>query len=110
MSHELRSEPELRTAIAKTLRALGLVVEEGVACEIGCADLVIGQCDTIYEVKHRLTRSAIYTGIGQVLLYRQSLNRQAQVVIAGYEAPETKTLRPYVEALGIEVVIWSDST
>ncbi len=43
-----------------------------------------------------------------MLLYRQCLNPQARVVLAGYEAPETQALRPSVEALGIDIVCWSD--
>jgi DNA-binding Xre family transcriptional regulator len=99
-----RSEPALRAAIAQTLRAHGLAVDEQVACAAGAADLVTARRDAIYEAKLFLSRKALQQAVGQLMLYRASINPEARVIIVGYPTSETATLRPHIEALGIEVV------
>jgi DNA-binding Xre family transcriptional regulator len=99
-----RSEPTLRAAIAKTLRAHGLAVEEQVACAAGAADLVTTRRDAIYEAKLFLSRKALQQAVGQLMLYRASINPAARMIVVGYPTPETAALRPHIEALGIEVV------
>jgi DNA-binding Xre family transcriptional regulator len=99
-----RSEPALRAAIAQTLRAHGLAVDEQVACAAGAADLVTARRDAIYEAKLFLSRKALQQAVGQLMLYRASINPEARMIVVGYPTPETATLRPHIEALGIEVV------
>src|SRR3954453_22429849 len=68
-----RTESELRAAIVRSLRAYGIVVDTKVACAVGEADLVTSRRDVICEVKHRLTRKALFQAVGQILIYRWSL-------------------------------------
>jgi DNA-binding Xre family transcriptional regulator len=103
-----RSEPALRAAIAQTLRAHGLAVDEQVACAAGAADLVTARRDAIYEAKLFLNRKALQQAVGQLMLYRASINPEARMIVVGYPTPETAALRPHIEALGIEVVCWKD--
>jgi hypothetical protein len=103
-----RSEPALRVAIAQTLRAHGLAVDEQVACAAGAADLVTARRGAIYEAKLFLSRKALQQAVGQLMLYRASINPEARMIVVGYPTPETAVLRPHVEALGIEVVCWRD--
>jgi DNA-binding Xre family transcriptional regulator len=99
-----RSEPALRAAIAQTLRAHGLAVDEQVACAAGAADLVTARRDAIYEAKLFLNRKALQQAVGQLMLYRATINPEARMIVVGYPTPETAALRPHIEALGIEVV------
>ena len=99
-----RSEPALRAAIAQTLRAHGLAVDEQVACAAGAADLVTARRDAIYEAKLYLSRKALHQAVGQLMLYRASINPEARMIVVGYPTPETAILRPHIEALGIEVI------
>ncbi|HEU5101436.1 MAG TPA: helix-turn-helix transcriptional regulator [Roseiflexaceae bacterium] len=103
-----RSEPALRAAIAQTLRAHGLAVDEQVACAAGAADLVTARRDAIYEAKLFLSRKALQQAVGQLMLYRASINPEARLIVVGYPTPETTALRPHIEALGIEVVALGD--
>jgi hypothetical protein len=48
---QYRSEPALRAAIARTLRAHGVMIDEQVTCAAGAADLVTAGREAIYEVK-----------------------------------------------------------
>jgi DNA-binding Xre family transcriptional regulator len=103
-----RSEPALRAAIAQTLRAHGIAIDEQVTCAAGAADIVTIHRDTIFEIKLHLTRKAIQQALGQLILYRTSLNPEARAILIGYATPETEVLRPHVEALGIEIICWQD--
>lgn len=104
-----RSEPALRAALAQRLRDNGLAVEENVVCPAGVADIVTISRDAIFEIKHRLTRKQVYIAIGQVLLYRESINPQARAILAGYSSPEIFALMPFLTPLGIEVMFWQDT-
>jgi DNA-binding Xre family transcriptional regulator len=103
-----RSEPALRAAIAQALRAHGIAVDEQVACAAGAADLVTARRDAIYEAKLFLSRKALQQAVGQLMLYRASINPEARMIVVGYPTPDTAALQPYIEALGIEVVCWKD--
>jgi DNA-binding Xre family transcriptional regulator len=103
-SPQHRSEPALRAAIAQTLRAHGLAVDEQVTCAAGAADLVTARRDAIWEVKLALNRRALQQALGQLFLYRATINPEARMIVVGYPTPETAVLRPHIEALGIEVV------
>jgi hypothetical protein len=103
-----RSEPALRAAIAQTLRAHGIAVDEQVVCAAGAADLVTARRDVIYEVKLHLNRRALQQAVGQLVLYRQAINPTARAIIVGYATAETAALLPTITVLGIEVVALGD--
>jgi DNA-binding Xre family transcriptional regulator len=103
-----RTEPELRAAIAATLRAHGIALAEKIPCAAGEADIVTTRRDLVIECKLHLTRKNLYTAVGQVLIYRQTINPAARAVIVGYMTPETAALMPHIASLGIEIVCWSD--
>ncbi len=103
-----RSEPALRAAIAQTLRAQGIAVDEQVVCAAGAADLVTARRDAIWEVKLALHRAALQRAVGQLMLYRVSINPEARMIVVGYPTTDTAVLRPRIEALGIEVVALGD--
>jgi DNA-binding Xre family transcriptional regulator len=103
-----RSEPALRAAIAQTLRAQGIAVDEQVVCAAGAADLVTARRDAILEAKLFLNRRSLQQATGQLLLYRANINPNARMIVVGYPTRETAALRPHIEALGIEVVCWTD--
>jgi hypothetical protein len=104
----MRSEPELRAAIARLLRAHGIAVEEQVTCAAGTADLVTADHSVIYEVKFRLTRKSLLAACGQIEVYRACINPAARAVIVGLATCETAALIPHLAELGIEVVAWKD--
>lgn len=110
VGHEqYRSEPALRAAIAQRLRDNGLAIEENVSCPAGLADITTVSGDTIIEVKHRLTRKQVYIAVGQLLLYRQSINPSARAILVGYSSPEISALLPFLTPLGVEVMFWEDT-
>jgi DNA-binding Xre family transcriptional regulator len=110
IGHEqYRSEPALRAALAQRLRDNGLAIEENVSCPAGVADIITISGDALFEVKHRLTRKQVYTAVGQILLYRESINPQARAILAGYSSPEIFALMPFLASLGIEVMFWQDT-
>jgi hypothetical protein len=95
-------------AIVRMLRAHGIAVDTSVPCAAGAADIVTARRDVIFEVKHGLSRTAIYQGLGQLLCYRTCINTQARAILIGYATPDTEALRPHVTALGVELVTWRD--
>jgi DNA-binding Xre family transcriptional regulator len=99
-----RTEPELRAVVITRLQAHGIAVDTAVRCAAGTPDIVIADGSVIYEVKHQLTRKALFMAVGQVLLYRQALNPDARAVIVGHTTSETPALVPLIEALGVEVI------
>lgn len=103
-----RTEPELRHALIRRLLTSGIVLEANVPCAAGSADLVTPMRDIIIEVKHRLTRNALFHAIGQLLIYRQSINPAARTIIVGYATIETGAIAPQAETLGIEIRCWND--
>lgn len=64
--------------------------------------------DIIYEAKARLSHDALLKAVGQFMLYRQSVNPAARLVIIGVATRDTPSLRPYIEALGIEIIEWKE--
>jgi hypothetical protein len=101
------SEQGLEGAIAKALRAQGHRVRCQVRCKAGVADIVTD--DRIIEVKRRFSRDELFKAVGQVLTYRQSINpRLRPVIIARTLDNEARSIVPNVEALGVEVVLWSN--
>lgn len=105
---KLRSEPALRTAISTWLQGQGIALASKKLCAAGEPDLLTSDHSVILEVKHQLHRKALYQALGQVLLYRQSINPAARAVIIGYGTEDTPTLAPLIERLGVEVRCWDD--
>lgn len=106
---QLRSEPELRAAVARWLTGQGVRLTGRMVSVAGEPDLITATHDTIYELKLVLNRPAIYSGLGQLLLYRQAINPQARVVLVGYATPDTLALQPLLDGLGVEVLPWQDA-
>jgi hypothetical protein len=99
-------EQELMLAVVQWLHEQGIEVDTLVPCRIGEIDIVSKERDLIFEVKLTLSRDALYRALGQVLLYRQCLNPLAQAFIIGELGQNVETLRPYLEALGVQLVVW----
>lgn len=104
-----RTEPELRHALVHRLLSSGIVLEASVPCAAGSADLVTPMRDIIIEVKHHLTRSALFQAIGQLLVYRQSFNPAARMLVVGYATVQTHALMPHAAAVGVEICCWHDT-
>ncbi len=69
----------------------------------GIADIVTPSA--IYEVKLWLTRDTLFEAIGQVLLYKQSIDPSRQAIIVGVNLG-IESLIPTVNKIGIEVELW----
>ena len=98
-------ENTLEREFSAYLRSLGLDVRTQVRCDAGTADIVTEK--GIYELKYRLDRSSFFQGVGQVLLYRQSINPQASPVLVCRTSivPE---LHRVAKRLGVEVLVWTN--
>lgn len=72
-------EAKLQREFVSHLRNLGISVQTQVRCDSRVADVVTE--DKIYELKHRLNRASFFQALGQVLLYRQSINPDAGVAL-----------------------------
>jgi hypothetical protein len=94
----------------QVLRANGIAVDEQVACAAGIADIVTVRRDAVIEVKLDLTRKQLYSGIAQLLVYKQSINPSARGILVGYRTDETAALIPHAAVLGVEIVCWEDGT
>jgi hypothetical protein len=85
------------------LRSLGISVETQVQCASGVVDIVTE--NKIYELKHELNRSSLYSAIGQVLLYRETINPKAGVAIVR-SISLVPRLHSVANGLGVEVIVW----
>jgi hypothetical protein len=102
-------ERRIVDSMVATLIARGIMVTTEVICAAGKADIVAHHPPIIYEVKAHLTRTNLFQAVGQVLLYRASINPQARVAIAGYPTRDTDILQPIIESLGIHIIRWKAS-
>ena len=96
-------EAKLEREFVAHLRNLGISVRTQVRCDSGIADVVTE--NEIYELKHRLDRTTFFQALGQVLLYRQSINPKARAVLVSRTSivPELHAL---AKRMGIEVLLW----
>jgi hypothetical protein len=101
------SEAGLLAEVAAHFRGHGIPVDCEVVCAAGIADMVTCARDAVFEVKYALTRAVLYQAVGQVLIYRQAINPAARAIIVGRSASATTELRPFVEQLGVELMLWS---
>lgn len=98
------SEKQIEMAFGKRLEEQGIPVQYQVRCAHGIADIVTP--DAIYEIELYLDRHSLFTAIGQVLVYRASINPAARAVVVG-RAPKRGPLSIHMaEALGVEVIVW----
>lgn len=96
-------ESSLERDFSEYLRSLGISVETQVQCASGVADIVTE--NKIYELKHELNRSSLYSAIGQVLLYRETINPKAGVAIV-CSISLVPRLHAVANGLGVEVIVW----
>ncbi len=93
------NEKQIQEAIEIKLSTQGIsLLSRG--CQAGQADIVTS--DTIYEVKHILTKTDVFRAIGQVLLYRECINPSANAVLVGVDGG-IKSLIPFINQLGVKV-------
>lgn len=99
-------EKDVEDAVAWHLERQGILVERQVRCRAGKIDIVAG--DTIYEIKLHLTREALFTAIGQVLIYRQAFNPTYRAVVIGLEDASAyiQDIIDYAYQLGVQIQLW----
>jgi hypothetical protein len=96
-------EKQIVEALIERLKNQGISAEPNVICMAGIADIVTPSA--IYEVKLWLTRDTLFEAIGQVLLYKQSIDPSRQAIIVGVNLG-IESLIPTVNKIGIEVELW----
>jgi hypothetical protein len=100
------SERALTATFAADLRRRGIAVDCYVSCGGGVADIVSRGRDVVYELKRLLSREVLFHAVGQVLIYKASINPSARAVIVGQPTPAIQSLLPYITLLGIEIIFW----
>ena len=101
------SEAGLLAEVAAHFHSNGVVVDCEVVCAVGLVDMVTRSRDAVFEVKFSLSRANLFHAVGQVLLYRQAINPDARAIIIGRQTGATSQLRPFIEQLGVELMLWS---
>lgn len=97
-------EADIEANVAIRLHRRGIrPVQRQVHCQAGIADIVTA--DTVYEIKLDLSRSSLFSAIGQVSVYARELERPNRVIV-GRQTPETGRLIESVRKLGIKVELW----
>lgn len=99
---QTEAERAIQGRLVTTLRALGFAVREYVHCDIGFADVVTPEA--VYEVKASLSRRTLHAALGQVLLYRASINPALRAVIAGPGRRGAAKFRPWLQRCGVELL------
>ena len=100
-------EAGLLSEVAAHFQANGIQVDCEVVCAAGIVDMVTRSRDAVFEVKFSLSRANLFHAVGQVLLYRQAINPDARAIIIGRQTGATSQLRPFIEQLGVELMLWS---
>jgi hypothetical protein len=103
------SERAMTATFAAELRQRGIAVDCYVSCGGGVADIVSRGHDVVYELKRLLSREVLFHAVGQVLIYKESINPSARAVIVGQSTLAIQPLLPYIARLGIEVIFWPRS-
>ena len=99
-------EADVVRSLVRHFRSRNIAVETEVDCGIGRADVVTP--DTVIEVEGPLNRHALFCAVGQVLLYRQSIDPARKAVIVGLPhcVGEGRAMYATARALGVEVWEW----
>ena len=98
-------ETEYERAFATYLRSKGETVKSQVVCEAGRADIVTET--KVYELKSSLNREVFFRAVGQVLLYRQHINPQAEpVIVAAKVERHLAYFTNVAQSLGITLMVW----
>lgn len=72
---------------------------------VGRADIVTDEA--VYEVELTLTRAKRFEAIGQVLIYRQSINPDLKAIVIGCRSRENiEAIIENAKAIGVEVQTW----
>jgi hypothetical protein len=101
--YRVGSEAKLEREFAAHLRNLGISVQTQVRCDCGIADVVTE--NRIYELKYRLDRASFFQALGQVLLYRQSINPNADVTLV-CKVSIVPELHQFAKNMGVQVLVW----
>lgn len=98
-------EELLEDAVVDLFCGAGYLAWRQVPCEAGRADVVTR--DTIFELKHRLTRTSFHSAMGQLLSYRAYLNRSARLAIICNES-SVPALHEVGRRCGVDVYLWEE--
>jgi len=99
-------EKKIENTLIKRLKKQGIPAEPQFRCSAGIADIVTPFA--IYEIKLRLTRDSLFHAIGQVLLYRESIDPSLQAIVVGVNSG-IEDLIPIAKKIGVEVELWLNS-
>ncbi len=99
-------ESQIEEALCKELIKEGHTPHRQVLLESGgIVDVLTNE--GIFEIKAELTRKHLFTAVGQLILYSTELGRLGDpLYIVGFEARQTQALRPVIEQLGINLILW----
>ena len=101
------TEGDIEKEIAQSLRNQGHRVRRQVRCGTGVADIVTEEA--VYEVERTLTHGSLFEGIGQALIYRQSINPELKAIVIGRKSSENiKPIIKNAKIIGVEVQIWDN--
>jgi prophage antirepressor-like protein len=101
-----KTEKKLEELFGTHLEAQGITVQYQVRCEVGIADIVT--LNAIYELKAALSKSSLQQAVGQVLAYRACINPLAKAIVVGYPSRNEPVDLKFAEAVGVEVIVWTD--
>ena len=96
-------EKQIEKTLIKRLKNQGIPADPQFPCSAGIADIVTPSA--IYEIKLRLTRDSLFHAIGQVLLYRESIDPSRQAIVVGVNSG-IDDLIPLAKKIGVEVELW----
>jgi hypothetical protein len=96
-------EKQIEKTLIKRLKKQGIPAAPQFRCSAGIADIVTPSA--IYEIKLRLTRDSLFHAIGQVLLYRESIDPSRQAIVVGVNSG-IEDLIPLAKKIGVEVELW----
>jgi hypothetical protein len=110
-----KSEKDLHEKIEYDLKSKGLNFRSYVPCSgrqtdiVGWADIITAQ--EVIEIKHLITRDSFFKAVGQVLLYREAINRElkAKVICTSDVVEELEELVLLAKKIGVEIVFWEES-
>lgn len=97
-----KAEAAIEASLALLLAEQGKAPRRQVACAAGIADIVTNEA--VYEVKAVLSRDAMFSAVGQVLMYRAAINPALLAIVVG-RSPDLSLSR-FAKSLGVGVMDW----
>lgn len=101
-----KTEHQFEDDFEYSLKQRGIDVQRQVKCDIGRIDLLTNT--HIYELKIHPSKADFFQAIGQVLLYKEHINRTLIPVVVFDELTGCDELIKTANALGIRVIIGYD--